>query len=245
MKRTMHLLYTSVLLSLIFFSCKKNDDQQKTTSGNAGGFFWSEKVTFDTTYPYFDVDTIAPVQNGYAVFFDSSSSTLKYVAVDSVSVNGWGMEISDTANGESPAYFLLLFTDMSSTCNWNVVGVGNIPSFSFNNTMPYPDFTGVLPDSMDKTQGITFNIQFANVDSISIDLWNDGSTPNGMLSKSFAPNTTFSFTPSEVANITTSGDFGAANVFVINAYVHTTQTLGGCSFTFTKTIQYLGGYWVY
>lgn len=232
-----------VLACICIASCKK-EDAQKTTSSGAGGVLLSELHIFDTTFPYPQPDTISFSENAYAWFFDSTSGSFNYVQVDSVSVNGEQLELNDDT--ASMVYLGGYYQNMNTNCNWNVAGSSVIPSFTYNYTTPYPSFSGVLPDSMDKTAGVTFNLQLNATDSVIIQIWGDNTSSNGMVTKTFPPNqTSFSFSPAEVENISTSDFYNANNTIVITTFNHTVQTFSGNTFYFCKTSEYAGGIWVY
>jgi hypothetical protein len=54
---------------------------------------------------------------------------------------------------------------------WDVAGASGIPSFLWNDNSPYPAFTGSLPDTLWRNQGLTFDLtgsQIKDADSAAI-----------------------------------------------------------------------------
>jgi len=235
----------SIVFVLFLFSCKKNDPQKPTAnSSNPAGLLYTSRHTFDTTYPIFPSDSISYTDEAVCEFFDYTSGVTVGILVDTVYLNGVGLDIIPNDSGVYDAYYGI-FDDLNSNCSWDVVGSGTIPSFAYNHSTPFPNFTGALPAGFAKSNGVTFNIQFTNADSVVIELWGDSLSANAIISKSFLPSSSFTFNPNEVATLYTSSALSFRNIFTIKAYNHTIQTLSGKNFYFMKTLEYTGGIWVY
>lgn len=109
-----------------------------------------------------------------------------------------------------------------NTNTWRVVGANGIPSFTFNqNLMPTFNYT-VVPDTIDRTQGLTLPINITSS--------NDGRANIGNVYKYFNPQTTNSvyFSPAELGNATASG-YG---YLYVNAYNNNSYKVFGKTMVF-------------
>jgi hypothetical protein len=195
------------------------------------GYLTCEHIIHDSTFWLEEFDG----ENATAYFKKNpvdSATTL----VDSVSINGFEMEV----DGDNLGYLTgneNLSLDASAI--WHVVGNSYIPSFTYNHSVSYPTITAILPDTIDKTTGLTFNINITGADSFAI------SIPDSLgmyVSKIFsATSTSQSFSSSELASLKA----GAVNAeYSIEAVKSTPATFGGKKFLFTKITQRIHWAWI-
>ena len=250
MKKRNFNFFAVIMLTYLFFACNKepNDAQKPAATTVWGGFLESKLIKIDSTAPF--VTGISETEYAKAVFSDSLGSN-GTTPVDSVLVNGIALDLSDTSGG-SPGFLYSISSDdvsglnMGSTCNWSVAGGSSvIPSFTYNNSVPYPSFSGVIPDTVLKTNGLNLSLNFANADTVIISIYNDSTSADEVLRKGFPANSSsFNFSASELAGIRTSDFINLRNIFVIEAYKYVYQTFGNKEFLFVKEYEYMGGVWV-
>src|SRR5690606_27931363 len=121
-----------------------------------------------------------------------------------------------------------------------VVGNAIIPSFNYNYPVSYPGFTGSIPDTIYKSQGITLNLSFFDADSVYIEI---APAPNGYISKSFPANSAVQqFSPTELATVLPTAMI--RGMVTVHAYRFTTQTFGGQNFQFIKEYSFTHCPWI-
>ena len=237
-------LALSILTLAVFtclVSCKKNKDNNPPLTTNANnlsnvsGILYSEYYIIDST-------AFMPAvqgQDAMGDFFTAPGAFNSITLPVGVSVNGMPLEI----DGDSVGYFGAGI-DMAGNCSWNITGNSIIPSFSFNFTEAYPTVTGSVPDSIDKSQGVTFNFSFGGADSVFIVVGSDAmGQPIG---KSFSTSSASqSFTASELANIFTSTTLGYETYVMVYAHNLTVQNFGGNDFAFVKTLLHTYTAWTH
>ena len=222
-----HITSMFVLCSFISIlsSCKK-DKENKTTSDAASGLLLSQHVIGDTSIPFGPIDE----QDAYAFFLSNPADPNSHTLVDSVLVNNFPLEI----DADSIGFLELEEVDMSSACNWRVVGNSNIPGFTFNFPVSYPAISGNHVDTIAKGNGVTFHYSFTDADSVVIQI---ASTQTGQtIDKTFPGNSTSQqFTASELQQLLLSSQAGNfKRLYTVNAMRSTNQPLAGRTFTFTK-----------
>jgi hypothetical protein len=229
MKSSLRILAAAIVVGL--FSNCNNNNTGPNVSASLSGYLASTHIITDSSMLMPAIDA----QDAEA-FFVSTPGSMTPMLVDSVLVNGTEMEVDGNGVGYIAADLSL---DMSSTCVWHVAGNGVIPSFTYNYPAAYPSVTGTVPDTLYKSQGITFHFTFSGADSVTISIASD--VAGQPVIKAFSPaSTSQSFSSSELAPLLTTPFLGQ-NIISVEAYKYTIQSFSGKSFGFYKACEHQ--YW--
>jgi hypothetical protein len=239
--KNLTLRFLSLAILTCLLSCSKNKDNNPPSTPNANtlsnvsGILYSEYFIIDSTVFMPAVQG----QDAMGDFFTSPGAFNSTTLPAGVSVNDMPLEI----DGDSVGYFGSDI-DMTGNCSWNITGNSIIPSFSFNFPEAYPTVIGSVPDSIDKSQGVTFNFTFGGADSVFIVVGSDAmGQPIG---KGFpSSSVSQSFTASELANIYTSTSIGYETYVMVYAHNYTVQNFGGKDFAFVKTLFHTYTSWTH
>jgi hypothetical protein len=147
-------------------------------------------------------------------------------------------------NGATSVYDTLFKNYNSSSTNfqtqvWQVIGLGNMPSFNFRNDVtPSCDNFNVIPDSVSKSTGFTFSITgVTNVTTSGYEfqLYEGSNILIDLIKPIYNGNNIITITPAELANVNLSGEglniyISLVNVQDLNFY--------GTDFRFSKGNQF-------
>ncbi len=233
-----------IALTISINSCKKDDSSASpSTSGGNGsapspqvGNVDGALVSLET-----DVTTIAggfpftiTTETGVATFFASTGNNSSFINAGTVSVNTFPLDkqsnnsyVKSATVGQTPAS--LNFSSQSS--NWIVSGAGAVPAISYNHNSNFPSFTGIVPTSITRANGLTISlgsdvndadsvIVFITKGSVSITRTFAGTAASAVISAS-----TLSSLPVVTDN--------SALIEVIPYSIHL-QSFGGKNYAFVK-----------
>ncbi len=247
------LFFLSLAAITTLYSCNKDDvsksfgsEQPKTdNTDKVIGQFTSRYVFYDATYPSFP--GFASTQEAEARFMRTRQQGVLVLA-DTASVNSLMMQ-NDPANFHTLTDQIDPNLNMKDSCIWRVrsTSVPEIPSFDFSFRAPFPVVNAKFPDTISKTQNLTFSIHVAGADSLVIGINGDSSNFDGYLYKSFIPNqngNNYTFSVKDYSKIRRSDYFGAKQAIKIIAYSKAIQDIKGNYMTFMKETTFYGGIWI-
>jgi hypothetical protein len=233
MKKNFQILSAICLIAVAVTSCDPNNNNNNPTPiapDSISGYLGSQHIIVDSNifYPAGDIE------QAFAMFYSNPGSMTR-VLVDSVHINGQPMDV-DT---DSLIYFDAGFfppLNMSTTCSWQVFGNSVVPSFSYNYPVPYPSFTGVLPDTISKTTGVTFNLTFTGADSLFIAI--PDSFGSYIVRTFSASSTSQHFTAADIASTMMSSGGLSNTLYTVSVFKSTQQVIGNKKFMFSKTLAH-------
>lgn len=137
------------------------------------------------------------------------------------------------SNDNMMVYMLMNSADTVNLAvdTWSIVGNSGIPSFVFRNSNPFPvcaDFN-IIPDSISKTNGYSFDI--LNVSEITSGWFSIGDGVGVMLNYSLLPGSNhIEIKPAELQAMAT----GTAGSITLELEKRTVQAVSGKNFSFSK-----------
>lgn len=218
------LLLTLVTISL--YSCNTNNGNNVTPSALYSGSMVYTRTTGTYMGTAFDDGT------SMAEFFSSPMSLSQspfghLVFVDSVIINGLNMaDNGDTQYVDGPPASYIV---SGNQITWKVAGAHGIPSFTYNHTGGFPDFSASVPTTLTRANGLTVSFasgSYSGADSGYVIINEYAPAP---LIKTVALPGTISFSSQELSSVPTGAgtiSYGVAGV--------STQTFGGKNFYFAK-----------
>jgi hypothetical protein len=228
----------SLILFVAFIGCKKKDSTPPPASNNQ-----PTPVPTSVYYGLLTTGMYSTQVNGYLLagksaraYFSSQAVSAIYplssVKVSEVSLNG------DSLTFNSPPGY---YTSYSSQINpasdtWSVTGMNGIPSFTCQNTVPFPGFSiGNLPDTISKSAGL--NVIISNLGNFTRAelLVSDGLASSAVMYtvQLTAGNSTVNITPANLSKLNTSSNA----VIAVTTENGQTQNFGGKDFRISREAQ--------
>lgn len=140
-------------------------------AGNVDGALVSLKTDVMTTTAGYTVNVTTEI--GLASFFGATGNSGALIEGGTVTVNSYNLD-KQTNNsymkmatvGQTPAD--LNFS--SNDSKWVIGGATNVPAFSYNHNIPFPEYTGTIPDAITRSSGVTvtFTGKVSDADSIML-----------------------------------------------------------------------------
>lgn len=219
--RKLSYLLVPALGALLMSSCVKTPDPvvpttttttqntgptpQVPTQSNVDGVLAAIKMNFKIEQSGFTIDVVSEVgvasmyaSTGSSTIVDAGTIKLNTNALDKNSNNSY----SKTATtGQTPADL-----GLSSGANWDVSGAGSVSAFTHNHGTTFPKYTGTMPTSITKANGLTLTFSSSNVsnaDSVYVFI----ASGNNSFIKGYAANAgSITVTSSELSNLATVSD---------------------------------------
>jgi hypothetical protein len=109
-------------------------------------------------------------ENAVASFFTSTGATT-FVDAGTVSVNSINLEKQTNYTYYKTATTGMTPADMgfnSTNSSWNISGAGSVPAFNYDHNVPFPKFTGTIPETVSRSSGLSISVggNISNADSI-------------------------------------------------------------------------------
>jgi hypothetical protein len=244
-------LYTSVsafVFAMMVASCKKeetptpNPPTNDTTNTNKtaptftptiadiNGSLIALQTKTTVTQSGFSVDNT--IETATAVFYGTGSTI---VDAGTVSVNGFDLakQTNNSYLKAPSATSTTLSLNFSTGASWLVSGNSNVSAISYKHGANFPQYTGEVPTSITKANGLSFTFNASNVknaDSVYVFIAaSDGKT----FMKAFAPDAgTVNITASELSGLTTNSNNSA--FLEVIPVTYTVQNISGKRYAFIK-----------
>ena len=224
------------LFLLLFTSCKKSSNTgstSNTNSSNSTSAYGYLKV-IRSFYSY-NGNLIPEANTGIAYFFSNPPQISSQIQVGGVWVGSTKFRFQSLPKVYNDSTLLLQIIPTT----WQIIGANSIPSFTYTNNDSLPGYSGhlLLPDSIDKTQPLTLNINgVSGANSIEV-IITDGSS-------SSAPHQTtqfvFSVTANNMITIPASSISGMNSIangqLQINILKENMQSISGKTFNFISQL---------
>jgi hypothetical protein len=248
MKKVLYTGVSAFVFALMAASCNKEETPDPTppitdstdTSKTAPSFTPSiadingSMVALQTkttvTQSGFSVDS--KVETATAVFY-STGTTL--VDAGTVSVNGFDLtkQTNNSYLKTPSATSTALSLNFPTGANWSVSGNSNVSAISYAHGTTFPEYTGDVPTSITKANGLSFNFNSSNVkyaDSVYVFI----ATSNGTtFIKAFGANAgSVSISASELSNLPTNSNSSA--FLEVIPVTYTVQNISGKRYAFIK-----------
>ncbi len=249
MKKLTYLLTPALVVVMALASCDKtttpnptNPTNNNPTTGptpqtpaapsDAHGALVAINMKFKVEQLGFVIDVNSEL--GVASFFSSAGNSSSLVDGGTVKLNN--NEIEKQSNN---SYFTMATTGqtpsdlgLSNGASWNVAGNGNVPAISYNHGSNFPEYTGDVPGSITKANGLslTFNSSnTSNADSVYVFI----SSGSATFIKSYAANAgSITISSSELNGLPDNSDNTA--ILEILPVKTTVQTFSGKKYAFIK-----------
>ena len=140
-------------------------------AGNVDGALVSLKVDVATTTAGYTVNVTT--ETGLASFFGATGNSSALIEGGIVSVNSYNLEKQSNNSYLKMATVGQTPSDLNFSSNdskWVVGGATNVPAFSYNHNIPFPGYTGTIPDAITRSSGVTvaFSGKVSDADSIML-----------------------------------------------------------------------------
>ncbi|HET6227895.1 MAG TPA: hypothetical protein VFF27_16540 [Bacteroidia bacterium] len=227
MKKTITLF--AIAAVVLMGSCKKKDDvkpEEETTTPteeNINGSLTMITQEDVGSNPFPIINTAS------AIFYENIHST-NYIEVDSVIVNGVGLEHQSLTNMyQAIPNMITNYTKAT----WEVKGKNGIPSFTYENKRGMPVYTGyaAIPDVISPKKDYTLTLTGVSNTDLYIVSIKDLNGGNLMKNELIGKNSV-TFTAAELATMDTDA---IIQVTIVN---HSTQSLGGKNFSIQNEANY-------
>lgn len=229
------ILFTITILSVLLSNCKKKEESPNPTTASSTldpNTFVGVFIT--GTYTSNLAGTTSQFSGVTARFYHQPSSNI-YQA-NEITLGGVKVNNDTLTNFGVMGYQLMTPTTMTSLTvdTWSVTGGNGIQSFNHANNNPFPSCSNfnVLPDSVSKTNGYTFNINSISNMTWGVVSFGDGVSNAFSYTLSSGTNT-INITPSQLSAMAT-GTLGSINIQMQNAG---TTSASGQNFRFIKEAQ--------
>ena len=221
------------LIFIILFSCKKKDDNSPTPQPTPpNNQLLGDMGVFASSY------NVVELVNGFsytdstqdATFFDTPYAGKSYIYAGTVSVNGDTLLMSN-----SPYVYYNINKVAMSPMIWAVSGSGTVAPMNFSYTPNYPQFqeNNQLPDTVIKSNGITFTINSVTaVNKPVIVTINQGTSPISRTLTSFPA--TVSVTPAEISGFVQELSF----IIKLSCFNYSNVTLNGNQYAINANRMY-------
>lgn len=238
------LLFSGALFSLILTGCDKAEELVPDTtpdntsstptiqiSDGYGVLAAVRSVSYTTV-----AGITVPIEVNTAVAgFNISAGSSSYTDAGIVTLNGKSLTKS-----ENNAYSYQNLTDplSFSSVNWNVAGSANVPSFSYSDDRPMPDYSGYssLPVTVTRSAGVTITLGSAISNSDSVYVILTDYDDHTILKRVSASATECTFSANELSSFTAgqgmvqvapwsykSEDFGGKKYYFVLESAYTKQ----------------------
>ena len=242
MTRPLLVVFALFFATDFFTSCNKSDPGPTAlaSADSISGILTSTHVVVDS------VDWGSPFEAEVAdARFFTTPGGAKTTLVENVLANRYPLLINYDSSGYTFVDVVNGLATMAGNCNWHVIDNNVIPNFSFTYSVPYPTFTGTLPDTITRSAGAVFHFNFGDADSAIISfapdttlLWHES------VSRKFPGNsTTQTFSASDLAVLRPS--FPEQNPDIrLRVFKSSLQVFDGKVFAFSKIHEHFRRVWV-
>lgn len=240
-KTLLTLLSIGVLCLAISCKKKKKDDLTPTQSTAVDPYGHFYAMLIDVAFVYQDSvsgpDTLmAGTYHEVAVMIHSVPTNPRGMSLDAGDVSLNGIQLAHAMSDEDTNAYLSDFsTDPYYFINgtsWIVTGKGTVPAMTYNDTRKHPDYTGPVPDVIERVKGLTMTFDISNVtnaDSVTIAFGVD-SMNRYLFSKTFASNVgVATITPQELSTLT-AGEYG----IIIAPFTYSTRYFANNPYAFIR-----------
>lgn len=124
----------------------------------AYGTLISVIMKYSVTNEFLPDPIVVESQVGIAAF--PAANSTDFLPAGTVSVNGYDLEKADNNSyyvtataGMTPSTL-----EFSGSSEWSVSGAGSIAAFTYDHIISFPNFTGSLPSSITKSNGVTVSL---------------------------------------------------------------------------------------
>ncbi|MCW3122489.1 MAG: hypothetical protein JWQ38_1981 [Flavipsychrobacter sp.] len=164
--------------AFLIVGCAKKDTTVTTTptsststpspnAGNVDGALISLKVDVSTS------GYVVTTETALATFFLATGNSSNLGEAGTVSVNSYNLDRQNNNSYLKSASVGQTVTSLNFSSNdskWVVSGLNTVPAFSYNHNVPFPTFTGSIPDAITRSNGVsvTFTGNVADADSVII-----------------------------------------------------------------------------
>lgn len=248
MKKVLYTGVSAFVFAMMVASCNKeetpapnppNNDTTDTnqttptftpTISDINGSMVALQTKTTVTQSGFNVDT--KVETAVAVFYSTGTTITD---AGTVSVNGFDLtkQTNNSYLKTPSATSTTLSLNLPTGAKWSVSGNSNVSAISYEHGTTFPEYTGDVPTSITKANGLSFNFNASNVkyaDSVYVFI----ATSNGTtFMKAFAANAgSVSISASELSNLPTNSN-NSAYLEVIPV-TYTVQSFSGKRYAFIK-----------
>lgn len=251
MKKLTYLLTPALVVVMALASCDKDSTTTTPTPTNptnnpttgptpqtpaapsdAHGALVAINMKFKVEQLGFVIDVNSEL--GVASFFSSAGNSSSLVDGGTVKLNS--NEIEKQSNN---SYFTMATTGqtpsdlgLSKGASWEVAGNGNVPAISYNHGSNFPEYTGDVPASITKANGLSLKFNSSNTsnaDSVYVFI----ASGNATFIKSYAANAgSITISSSELNGLPDNSDNTA--ILEILPVKTTVQTFSGKKYAFIK-----------
>ena len=222
-----------LLIVVVFLSCKPNQNGPVPASAGYYGRLYASRFSQYGQH-YLGASTHAEFFSpGVDLYSDGDSG--RRIFIKDVACNSSMMHeiVGNLYNPGNPGGGTYEGTadDVSTSVKWSVYGANGVGTFDWYDNGPFPDFTGSLPDSVSRSNNVTFNFPAGNVigaDTVAVVM---DSRKNASRTKGTTLPGSITFTPADMAAM--GGDTAFLNVWMGR---YTTQSFGGQRFASIKTV---------
>lgn len=250
MKKLSYLLAPVLAFAVLATSCTKEDEPTPTpnptptpTAGptppspTPGGDISGALISINMVYSSTPAGSPFPIELeteiGTAIFYSTPGGST-YVDAGAVSVNDNALEKQSNntytkiaTTGMTPASL-----KFSTGSNWTVAGSSNVTGFSHSHATTFPKFTGTVPTTVTKSNGVTLTLNSSTVsgaDSVYVLV----AAGNTSVLKSFAANAgTVTISASDLSSLPNVSDNTA--LFEVCPFNYSFATKNGKKYVFIK-----------
>lgn len=237
--------FTVLLFFMPFlFSCKKGNSPTNTSNPVNNGWYGIFEVGKIQTQTGIQLTT-QYVSNAY---FSSSpqsyGNTATAVRVDSVKVNGMPLMFStyDSTYNDTSGFATGIQQPIIYPYTYKIVGKNTIPSFSYTENGPFPDYNGLSawPDTIFRSKGFSIALSgITNADNISV-IIQDGSGKEVSQTFFYPIPLTTNFTASMLSQVDTSSS-GFIELVIIKM---DNKTMNGKPMAFNMASNFTKTIWI-
>lgn len=250
MKKVLYTGLSAFVFAMMFASCNKEKtptpnvptvDTTDTTNNGGNPTFFPSIANIDGVMAAIQTKTTitqqgytfdSEVETGVANFYNTAG---ELVDAGAVSVNGFDLVLQSTKSYlKAPsATSTTLSLNFNTGASWSVGGNNGVPAISYAHGTTFPKYTGDVPTSITKANGLSFNFNSSNVsnaDSVYVFI----ATSNGTtFMKAFAANAgSVSIAASELNSLPTNSN-NSAYLEVIPV-TYSVQNISGKRYAFIK-----------
>jgi len=152
--------------------------------GSVDGVLVSLRIDMNTVTAGYPITLTT--ENAVASFYTATGATT-FADAGTVSVNSINLEKQTNNTYYKTATTGMTPADMgfnSTNSSWSVGGAGSVPAFTYSHNVPFPTFSGTIPESVTRTSGLSISLgsTVSNADSIILFMVKDSVT----LTRTFA-----------------------------------------------------------
>lgn len=253
MKNLLKVIVPAVVVMFSFSSCDKDNTTTTPTTpttttpttptaptpptpavtGNYWGMMAAIQMKFSYTTPQLPTPVSITSDIGVAAFYSSKGNGNTLESAGTVSVNGNALDMNTNNSYTLTATMGLTPSSLSlgSNVKWEATGSTNVNSLTYTHQGAFPDFTGTVPTSIDKSKDLTISLgsKLTGADSVYIVIVTSSNT----LIKRFGGNaSSATISATDLGTLPTVTD-GTA-YFEVVPFNYTTSTLNGKEYVFIK-----------